>query len=115
MTLHLVVNANDVIRSLTGGMRADLQALDNGAKRLLLDGRHYLQAMRQLNVEGHVGWIQLHVLVSLNIREAMVTISEAEGSKLSKLGIKVAGIMHRGSTFVGPTRMILNFSIAFEK
>lgn len=44
-----------------------------------------------------------------------VVISEANRIKLRKLAIKVTGISHLDSTFVNRKKVILNFTIAFEK
>lgn len=42
--------------------------LNNSVKVLLLEGRHYLKAMRQLHVGGDVDWISKHILVCSVVR-----------------------------------------------
>lgn len=67
-------------------MTATRKVLNKCAKLLLLNGRHVLKEMQQLvEVEGDVGYIQLHTLVFIINGEYKVAFSEAEGSKLLKL------------------------------
>lgn len=57
VTNHPGENAKDVTTIYTDGMIVDLHVLNNGLKILLLDGRHLLKTMRQLQLESDRGWL----------------------------------------------------------
>lgn len=65
VTFHPAVIVEYATTPFTGGMLLGRQVLNNGAKVLVLDGCHRLEAMRRLHVESSVGWIQRHILVRL--------------------------------------------------
>lgn len=55
VTFHPGVSTGNVTTYCTGGMTVVRTVLNKGAKALLLDGRHHLEAMRLLHAEGDVG------------------------------------------------------------
>lgn len=113
MTFYPVVIADNVTTASTGDMIVGRDVLNNGAKALLIHGRHRLQAKRQLHVEGYVGWLQQYILGLLIGREDKVSIRTVEGIKLGKFANKVTGIARCDSTFVDLTKKILTLAIAF--
>lgn len=100
---------------LTGVMNIGCHILNNGAKVLFLGGRHPLQAMRQLHVDGGLGLTQRHILLCIIAREDTVTISDIESIKLRQLSNKVSGTVRRNSTVVDLIKTILYFATTFEK
>lgn len=74
-----------------------------------------LEAMRQLQVKCSLGWIQRLIQVRFIPWEDKVAIIEAESTYMSKLASKITGIMYHDSAFVDSPKIILNFSIPFEK
>lgn len=56
VTLQNGVSAGDMTTPLTVSITVGRAVLNNGAKALLLDVYLRLEAMRQLHVEGLVGW-----------------------------------------------------------
>lgn len=102
------MSADDVTTPSIVGKTVGRQVLNNGAKALLLDGRHCPDAMRQLLVEGDVGWLQQQTLLRLIVQESRVPISKAETITLSKLANKLTGILRRGYKIMDLMRTILN-------
>lgn len=54
VTFHLAFSADYVTTPSTDGSKFGRQVLNNGAQVLLLDGRHLLEVMQQLHVDGNV-------------------------------------------------------------
>lgn len=88
VVFHHAVGADDVPTPLTGGMKAGRQVLNNGAELLMVDVRHHLEAMRQLQVQCKVGWIQEQILARHRSCDEEMTISSAEGIRLSRFANK---------------------------
>lgn len=55
VTSHLDVSAENISNLSTGAMTAGCTVLNKGIMVLLLDRRHRLEVMRQLNVEHSLG------------------------------------------------------------
>lgn len=60
-TFHPTVSGRDDNIYLTGGMLVVRQIRNNGVRVLLLDGRHRVEASRQLHVKGDLGWIKRQI------------------------------------------------------
>lgn len=65
VTFYPGVSADNMTTLSTSGMIVGRRVLNNRAKMLLLDKRQFLEAMRQILVEGGVDWIQQHILFRL--------------------------------------------------
>lgn len=88
VTFHPVVSADNVTTPSKGSMTAGRQTLNNGPEVLFLNGRHCLEAMRELHAEVDVNWLLRNFLFRLIMREDRVAIIEAEKMKLSILASK---------------------------
>lgn len=115
VTFHAEVSAESLTARCTDGMTVGRQALNTGARTLLLDGGHFLEAIWRLYVEGDVGWIHQQKLARLIFREDRVQICEDERISPGKLANNVTKIVHLDSTFVNVRKIILKFAIALEK
>lgn len=71
--------------------------------------------MRQLHVEGILGWIQEDIQLFLVVQEQICAINEAGRIEMSKAPHKVAKTKHRYTTSVEHIKTILKFSIKFLK
>lgn len=114
MTFHHTAIVDNVTTLLTDGKTAGCQVLNISTKILLLSGRNHLEAMQKRLVEEDAGLIQQHTLIRINFREDIVTISEDEGTKLSKLANKLIGNVCRDTMLVYHMNTTLTLAIKIE-
>lgn len=87
--------------------------LDETAPVVLLDGRHRLQAMRELQKEVLVVWLEDTLLVRCVTRHDGCSIAETEALMLSSFANKMTSVGRCDSQFVKVVKYKRNLSAAF--
>lgn len=92
-------------------MTAGYEILYNGAKVVLQDRPHPLNAIRLLHVGSNLALIQTHIQVCAIVQKTVVS-SESGWIRLSKIASEVIGSVCRDSRLMNLMKTILNLSIA---
>lgn len=88
--------------------------LYEAASLVLLDGRHRLQALCDIQKAKDVAQIRASLLVRCVTRNKGCSIAEQEALRLSNLSKKVTDIKSRNFPFFAKVKAVTNFSAAFE-
>lgn len=105
----------DVNTLSTSCITAGCEVLNRGTKVLLLNGRHFLEVMRQIHLNSNHGKIKQNILASLIVSVYKGSIKRVKRIKLIKHASKMTGIVLLVFKFVDIVGNVLNFAVASEK
>lgn len=92
----------------------DEKVVKEGFKIILLDGRHYCSATRQLNAEGRQEWTECPLHVTQVIYEDGQAVGEAEVMKSSRITNTSTAIVLIDRSLFSVMEVLVNHSGSFE-
>lgn len=82
---------------------------------VLLNGSHWLQALRDLQKSKDVALVEAFLLVRCVLLRDGLQLAKMETLKMQNVANNVTSIVHRDSSFVVVLKSVMTFSAAFEK